>query len=273
MSESTAQLLARLIHTGGRILIVGGEIKDLPRTYHEHPAILLWDDNVQEFSRREVPSNVKAILWNRWCSHDTARKLNDAAVRLRALKFPMLRTREIKEMMSEIVQQDVPVDVSPAQVQTELEKALEREQKSEEREETEMAKKGRVAEGELQKFIARHMKVDVDYSVRGSIAREGERLFEKAKGENFETTLASMRQAVGRAVRGMGKRTVARPKRTPSTVSSAQQKSMDDFEELDHLIQDAIAAMRLVQEHLPKVRKETERLRGVRDKMRKLLGE
>jgi hypothetical protein len=244
------QLVAKLLSQGGRVLIVGGQLRDLPPQYHEHPQIIMWDDNKQEYLTKEVPSNVKIIVYTRLISHGATDKLNRAAKDLHAIKFPMLRTREIKELMSEVIPTPVtePVETTPAQ----------------ESEETTMPKQ---EQGALKKFIAKNINMGLDYSVKGNKTREGERLYELSKKEGVKTTRLSAIQGV-RVVLDE----ISGHKKTPKVIRAPKptmksSEGVDDFAELDRLLTDAITAMKLIQEHLPKVRQETEKLRGMKAKV------
>lgn len=262
------ELVAHLLKKGGKILIAGGEMKDLPREYQQHPQIIIWDDN-QMGINREVPSNVKVIIYNRWVSHATAKKLSNAAVSLHAIKFPMLRTREIKELMSEVVQTE-PQDIPEEQIESEIEKSLSVREDSKEQETT-MAKQPTT----LKEFIAKHINPNLDYSVRGKVTSEGKRLYDIAKQEKFQTTPLSLRQAIGLFVKELRGIKVTHSKSKLEVVNKAPAviNAVDDFSELDRLISEAIDALRLVQEHMPKVRKETERLRGMRERVLELFSQ
>lgn len=260
------ELIAHLLKQGGRVLVAGGGISDiLTKQQREDPRIVCWDDEDRNFDAREVPSNVRAIIFNRWISHQLSAKLAEAAKRMHIVRFPMLRTREIKTLLEEAYQTEAP-EVAPEVAATAIAEAEARDAAAEET--TAMVKEAEVAttagksRGFLQAFIAKHMNLSIDYSVKGSIAREGDRLLAKAKTEGVKTTQHSMRNALAIAIRNMGK--ARKPAAQPTDMQ-------DDFAQLDRLIEDAITAMKLVQEHLPKVRKETERLRGMRERMLKLL--
>lgn len=270
--------------------MVGGGVSDLPDRYKNHPAILLWDDNQQAWMNKEVPANIRAVLYNRWISHSGVSRLNNEIDARRLIKFPMLRTSEIKVLLSEIVPMTLPrVSEEPEAAEVEVESREPRPTAPEgqgiltkEEVEAEMAAT-KQPKGALMGFIAKHIKLGVDWSVKGSKATEGMRLFELAKKEGLKTTKMSMLNAVGVFVRRQGgenrnqnKRVVAireaRSEVTDTVASRASSKGSDDFKELERLIDDAITAMKLVSEHLPNVRKETERLRGMREKMLKMLG-
>jgi len=256
------ELIATILKRGGRVLIVGGETKDLPRPYQEHAQILIWDDDKINILNREIPSNVKVIMWNRWISHSTVARLNNAAKQLHAIKFPMLRSREIKELLSEVVQTDA-LDVPDTVVEEQIEQAI---QTTPEIQETTVAKHVMLKPGLLQQFLAKNIDLSVDYSIKGSKSKEGKRLFEVAQRDGVKTTIMSITNALGIFLKqkASGGKTAARIK------AKTESHTGDDFQELERLIEDAIVAMKLVQEHLPKVRKETERLRGMREKVLKL---
>jgi len=281
---TSPELIAHIMKGGGRILVVGGETKDLPRQYHEHAQILIWDDNQQNLLNKEVPSNVKVILFSRWISHTMAARLHKAAKQLNALKFPMLRPREIKELLAEVAQTPEPPSAAPIEV---IEQHIEQINSTNapefpdyvsepEVKDTTMAKQDL---GSVTKFVARNVNINQDYTQKGSIRREGLRLYLLAEKEGIKTTEGSILNATSLAIRNVGKTTSRKPgqsrkaktTREEPTTTTTKSSTTDDFEELEKLIVDAIAAMKLVQEHLPKVRKETEKLRGLKAKFMKLL--
>lgn len=284
-TESDPQLLARLIKHGGRILVVGGEMSNLPPTFRDHPAILIWDDDKQGFQSKEVPSNTKAILYNRWVSHATAARLSDAARKTGAIKFPMLRTREIKTLLSEIVNEErhLPADVAeptPREIAAVVHQHEQEEARMEEQENAKVTHPGK--KGTLIGFVAKNLALNTDWTQKGTISREAERLLALAEKEHISTTIGSVKECVSRVVRSLGKPTShagghpkgVKQKKTRVVKQVAAFRSAadnDDFAELDRLMEDAVAAIKLVQEQLPKVRSETERLRAMRQKMLDML--
>ncbi len=289
--ETEPQLLARLVKHGGRVLVVGGGIADLPQNIRDHPAILLWDDDRQGMQVKEVPSNTKAILFNRWVSHATAAKLHDAARRLHTLKYPMLRTREIKSLLSEIVAEErqLPADVpepTPAEIatvqHTQEVKEMAAKKKEQDQEQTKQIQSGK--KGAVVGFVVKNLALGTDWTQRGAISQEGDRIFALAEKAGVTTTIGSVRQCVSKVVSDLGKQTshrggrvakvkptkVARGART-AKVAPFKAAGHDDFAELDRLMEEALTAIRLVQEHLPIVKKETERLRNMRQQMLDML--
>ncbi len=273
---TSPELIAHIMKGGGRILVVGGETKDLPRQFHEHAQILIWDDNQQSLLNKEVPSNVRVIMWSRWISHTMVSRLNIAAKQLKALKFPMLRPREIKELLAEVAQTQEPPSAAPAEI---IQQQIEQINQTNEPEfpdyvsepevkETTMAKSDKNVVT-MKEFIAKHINPSIDYSVKGSKTKEGGRLFDIAKKEGFKSTPMSMNNAVSMFIRELAEGK-SKPVK-PTSVSKPRVTTGDDFEELEKLIGDAIVALKLVQEHMPKVRKETEKLRGLKAKFMKLL--
>lgn len=264
------ELVAHLIKQGGRVLVVGGETADLPRAYQEHAQILIWDDDRINILNREIPSNTKVIIWSRWISHTMVARLNIAAKQLHAIKFPMLRPREIKLLLSEIIQSE-PADAEVLPMETlekEIENIIPQQEQEEVKETTVMAK---TKMGGLQAFYAKFLNVDRDYTVKGSKVDEARRLFKIAEREGVKTTLGSLANGLLPFLKKLQKGRTTPPKVKTTTEVVKQPSMNDDFEELERLISDAIVAMKLVQEHLPKVRKETEKLRGLKQKFLRLL--
>lgn len=271
MPETTPELLARLVNEGGRILLSGGGLSKLPAEYQDHPKLIIRDDNVDNGAfKRPIPSNVRAIIWNRNISHEAAGRLNQAVEGLHALKFPMQRTAEIRQLLSCIVplstaimEEEVESEAVPTSIEVHTEET------------TDMAKKP-AEKGSVKAFVAKYIDVKKDFSARGSITAEGARLYQKAKSEGLKTTENSLIQAVGVLLREWKGAKEKKPFIAPAPAK--KKASNDDFSELDELIAEAInkleasvAAIKLVQEHLPKVKVETERLRGLRERLMKVL--
>jgi hypothetical protein len=105
--ETNIQVLHRLLHRGGHVIVAGGTIKDLPQRYLEHPQVLVWDDNDQEFAHKTIPTNTRGIVYNRWISHSNAHRLRDAAKQLGIPVFPLLRRREVLEILDSITSAEV----------------------------------------------------------------------------------------------------------------------------------------------------------------------
>ena len=286
----TPQLIATLMKGGGRILIVGGGTEELPDSITRNPQIIIWDDNKQGIEQKEVPSNVKVIMYNRWISHTNRWRLDNAAKSLRAIK-------EIKELLSEFIQAE-PIEMTKEKVDEVVLDIVAREEFIEEKlnetpvEPSETVEtnegldmsKANGKRGTLKDFIIKHINLNTDYSKKGTIAVEARRLFDKAKSSGLKTTIGSMNQGISVLLKEIKKNKGEVPKAKPEhgtgvslaahvPVKEKRNNNIDDFEQLDVFIQDAIAAMKLIQEHLPKVRKETERLRSMKDKVLKLFGE
>lgn len=300
IQSTDPHLVTRIMANGGKILVVGGESKDLPNNIINHPAIIIWDDNKQEFAQKTIPSNTRIIIWNRWISHASVGRLNEACKSLHAIKFPFLRAREIKELLSEMVNQSPSVrsdnEFEPVsdeeidkvnQVNEITFSAQEQIVKTEsttipDRNEVDMAKTKKTGKRvNLKEFIAKHIKMGVNYSVRGSVAPETRRLFEIAKKEGIKPTLGSLSQAMYVALGeikknktksqsiNVGKEETVKIK---TNVMSGKEHTKSEFEEFEKLIADAIAAMKLVQEYMPKIRKEVSMLRSAKDKVLAMFG-
>ena len=263
------ELIKTIMKKGGYILVVGGGCSDLPLPYHEHPQILIWDDNQQNLDNKEIPTNTRVIMYNRWISHTLAKRLSNAARNLHALRFPMLKARQMKELLSEVVQaepQEVPEEVIQEQIE-QVNATIPDE--TQEIKELDMPKQTvSKVKGFIKEFVAKNIRINLDYDVKGTKSAEGTRLYELATKEGIKTTKASVIQAVYVTLKELaGKKTV---RKSPAAKAKTDGKG-DDFAELNRLIEDAITAMKLVQEHLPNVLKETEKLRAMRAKFLALL--
>jgi formate dehydrogenase maturation protein FdhE len=139
-----------------------------------------------------------------------------------------------------------------------------------------MVKRNTVKSGSVKNLVINNIGPDVDFSKRGSIAKEARRLMVIAKADGLETTEGSINQAIRAHLIKSAKETtelVNAPleKSRRETVKPLGLSKNDDFDELDKMLVDAVAAMKLIQEHMPKVKKEVEKLRVLREKMLTLL--
>lgn len=262
MLMTTPEVLYNIVRNGNKILVVGGGFAKLQL---DHPKILVWDDEVTGFDTKQIPITVKAILWGRNISHETTNKLNMEIRRLHALKFPMLRPNEVRNLLSLVVDKPAPVVNEVVEVVTEpvVTEPITQEPLTEQVEDTTMAKNA--GRNELKNFLIKNLKLDVDYSVRGSVSQEAGRLFKMASTAGIKTTKGSVVQAVSKILREM-KTNKSKP------VAPAKSKAeTNDFAELKRLIGDAQAALKLVAEHMHKVEKEVESARSARARLLKIL--
>lgn len=271
-----------IVQNGGRVLLVGGGLAKLPIAYHEHPRIMVWDDEVEGIQNRTIPATVKVIMWSRRISHATTIRLNNAVQGLHAIKFPMMKVRDIKNLLSEVIPvgpeysvNGVEIDEEPI-TKTEFIPLTKPEVKVERVKETVMVKRNTVKSGSVKNLVINNIGPDVDFSKRGSIAKEARRLMVIAKADGLETTEGSINQAIRAHLIKSAKETtelVNAPleKSRRETVKPLGLSKNDDFDELDKMLVDAVAAMKLIQEHMPKVKKEVEKLRVLREKMLTLL--
>ncbi len=273
-SETTSHMLARLVNGGGKILIVGGGVENLPHQYVNHPQLLFWDDNFQGHEHKEVPTNVRAIVWGRWISHSTVARLNKVVTARRLLKFPFLKPGQMKSLLADVVSGALKPPVTTSETRQEVPVSeLQQEQ----------PEKPRAKIGQVGDLIERHLDWGLDYTVLGTVTRETKRLMSIAEAEGIPTTMGSLMEGIRTRLKRKGIATVNRvpgallkvPKPKKEKVIAPAHKPVtkgeDDFVTLDRLLEDAITALKLVQEHMPKVREETQRLRGVREKMMALL--
>lgn len=282
--ESTSAVILRLLRNGGYVLVIGGGTDELPDKYRNHPQIMLWDDNRQGFNGKKVPTNTRAILFNRWISHSSAAQMRNAAERLKIPIFPMLRTREIKEMLSDVVNEPpiptsvteeielppVPVKVPMPPAQLEEEPAVH------------VGPLRRPKKKEIDTILAKELRDDE------TPAQGTQRLLpvisqkygiEQTKG-SLEQAIRTYRIRVQNGTAGVvappakrGSR-IAAETSGPSLTTKREVKLStfaDDFVEADKMLRDARVALDLLIEFMPKLRKEVESLRKKQQKIREFL--
>jgi hypothetical protein len=104
--ETRAEIIARLARQGGYVLLVGGGVSEMGPPYTTHPQILIWDDQVMNGTdRRSIPSNTRAILCTKWINHALVGRLQKAATQIHSIIFPMLTKREMREMLTDMIGQ------------------------------------------------------------------------------------------------------------------------------------------------------------------------
>lgn len=262
--ETKSETVVRLMKAGGYLLIAGGSTDDLPDKIRSHPQIKLWDDNKQDFLHKSVPTNTRAILTNKWISHQNMGRLRFAAERLRIPIFPMLTTREIKELLDEFIHfepvptqsagelelpEPEPVPTTPAIL---MKEDLMRAPK----------------QGEIQEIIKKH-----GLTEGISNKANAERLLPFVREANIKQTIAALEQKIAVMKRGgyKGART-ATVKKMSEPEPTAKLSASDDFTEAERLLREARTAIDLFLDFLPKVRKEVVELRKKQAKLKELLG-
>lgn len=275
MPETTPQVIARLLKQGGIVLIVGGGVSKLPLEYHEHPQIRLWDDNAQGINR-DVPSNTRAIIFNRWVSHPTAGRLRRAAIALHIPVFPLLRTRELKDLCMELMHEVPPTEpilaLSTPSVDTIGTPTVENVEAPVETPElaTEETMRKPVR-GEIAAFVREHADFKTD-----SFADEARRLLKLLKTKGIKSTFGSLAQCVRveaqKAKRG-GEAVVTPKKVKDKKQPTVSVTSLDfDLDEAVKLLENAKTAIDLLVEFVPKLQQEVQRQRDRMKMLREMLG-
>lgn len=278
-SETNVEVVCRLLKNGGYLLVAGGSVDSLPDKIRNHPQIILWDDNSQGVTRKEVPSNTRAILYNRWVSHATAHKLRFAAQKLNIPTFPMLKTREIKDLLTQMILEQEPVPTITTET-IEVPEPLVDETQNNKGYLTKEEMMRKWKKGEQHELILKLLK-DSDFDMKYIDVTK--RLLPIISGEyHIKTTEASMAQAVrvvmlktgrkklnqsiSRGMKGLPKSNVE--KEIPELAVAT---SSDDFAEAEKLLKDARAALDLFLDFIPKLRKEILALRKKQQKIRELM--
>lgn len=239
-------------------------MKDLPQRYHEHPQILIWDDNDSGFAHKQVPTNTRGIVYNRWISHQNAKRLRLAAEQLRIPVFPLLRKREVMEVLDTITREEVS---APEQAEVPVFETIPLPEIEEETmpallTNEDMMRKAK--RGEMTKIILPKIAIGLP-----SVAAEADKLMPILKKEyHINMTRAALVQAITkyRASDASGERKVQ------AKIDKVVNKiSPDEFAEGERLLKDARAAIDLFLNFLPALRKQSKELQEKQEKIRRLL--
>jgi len=284
--ESKTQVVVRLLRQGGYVLIAGGGISELPERIRSHPQILLWDDNKQGALQKTVPSNTRCIVFNQWISHAMVGRLRNAADKLHIPIFPMMRTREIKELLAEIMHEpvvptttveEVPLEPEPVVTPTTVPETAPPTMSEEP-----MALR-KIKRGEHRAILAKELSPDIK-SI--SPADEAKRLLPIYRGRyGIKIDLGPVEQAIYhyKVTNGKGYGKDAKPPRPIATVEQSEVaetkattpptsiSSMADFDEAERMLRDARAALDLILGLVPKLKKELVAARKRQEKLRALL--
>lgn len=121
MSETISEMIKRLASQGGKVLVAGGQTKkDLDYKIKEHPQVIIWDDDVQDFIRKVVPANTRIILTNRLISHEKLRHLRDEANKLKIPVVMALRNIEIIGYISGLIPNEEAPKIKATEVKSEI---------------------------------------------------------------------------------------------------------------------------------------------------------
>lgn len=287
---------------GGQVLCVGGGIRDwnLPKS----PLFIYWDDGSggdKNINRWSIPSNIRGIAYGKWISHSTVSRLRNAANSLRIPIFPMLRAREMRELLHSVESQvsdhldhvrdeskyvvskyesDMPGFIEPPPLSDgegikhneDAPAVLMKEDLlTKEEGEKQMSPKKQIAKrGQITALVA---SLD-DPSLGPTISAK--KIFTYAQEKGLVTTEASIAQSVykyrkntqppiSKALRAAAKATSS-PRAKRKTVG--KQVETDDMAQALSLINEAKAALELLGELLPKLSVEGDKIK----KLRELLG-
>jgi hypothetical protein len=287
--ETNIEVLLRLLRKGGHIIVAGGETKDLPARYREHPQVIVWDDNDQDFAHKKVPTNTRGIVYNRWISHSNAQRLRLAANQLSIPVFPLLRKREVLEVLDTITNIEVTADVpdAPMVEAPRVTAPVEEISLPDVPEDTSPAIlmnediMRKVRRGEMSGEILPKEDTNPNETPGQAAKRLHPIIKKKYNIQILETALAQ-------AIRVYRIRVSATPSRTKdaskkTTVAKGKIKDKEtikvkvddfaDFAEGEKLLRDARAAIDLFLDYLPKLRKRQAELTSRQEKIRELLGE
>lgn len=302
--ETKIETVARLLRTRGGYLLVAGELGDLGYRINNHPQIITWDlmQSETRYFQKDVPSNVRGILFNRHLGHQLVAKLRNAAEKLHIPMFPMLSTRELKDVLNALIQHmklsevkfkdapdttdyfdkvkyveelnsrsKVPVTIiensDPLNARL-LMGAITEPKDSEAHLNTESSKDSNqmrsVKRGETAEIFSEFLGND-------SPGDEAEKLAIVFKNRGIKITEGAIKQAIHK-YRSSSPKPVAKVKSiiksTKAIKTSTLEQRITDAEEM---LSNALAAINLFQELLPEIKGELDKLRGKQAAFRALI--
>ena len=274
-------VISELLKDGGYLLAVGGKLSQLPDTLTKHPRILIWDDEVAgSYLNKTVPSNTRAIVFNRFTSHTLVARLRNAAKTLHIPIFPVPTHREMKELLFDVFQGDTKdvklVDTGEMGVGAPVKAASsvmpefttpQPQPVTSESVTTEDTDMKTFAKGETAAFVTKHGNL---HPTEG-VTHESERLVRVAREHGYKTTAGAISQQIYK-LRGQrpARTTVKTTVKSTAPVKSGD-KTLDDLAEFQSLLENAKTAIDLLVEHLPKVVGEVKQSRERIETLRNLL--
>jgi hypothetical protein len=282
--EDIPTMIARVLRQrGGVALVVGGGVRHLKL---EHPQVLLWDDEVISWERRAVPDNARFILWTDKISHAKAQILAKAAKKRRAIKFPLVKVQALRDMLHVVINPNghnmSEEEITPAPTPAPVLRTHDVQPPALPEPEMTLRKPKR---GEMMAWLPSVMGTD-------NPRREAERLMPIVLRKGIKMTYAALEQAVRYSRINNPTKPVAATEPAPvaklimttlpapspplaaevkATTPEPQLILTDDFSDAEKMLKDAQAAIALLIELIPKLRKETAELREYRAKVRALL--
>ena len=280
--ETKVELVKRLLSNGGLILVAGGKFDNLDNKIREHPQILLWEDDRQDYLRKEVPANTRAILFNRFLSHSKSNKLMRAAKDLRIPFFPALSSGEVRKTVLDIMESmngTVPAATSNAVTSKEpwnnspryippegpAPSVVEIVEVPVLVEEGELPLRG-AKKGEHTTILADELRDDENH------LEAAKRLIPIYKNKyGIKITQTGLQQAIVRFRSGHKpiSKKVKSIEKSEVEVKDVTQ-SVDELETAEKLLREARASIDLFLELIPRIRKENAKLKKQREKLKSL---
>lgn len=295
--ETSRECVKRLMSRGGFIIVVGGEMGNLPARYTTHPQVRVWDDNDQDWVHRKIPTNTRGIVFNSWISHQKVSRLRNAAKQLGIPIFPFLKTREVKELL------DYITDAQPVLTEATGEIELPQAAPVPETGEVVAAMKGddnqsvhtdtsvKVIRKPRRGEMTNNILPDLDIKDTETPAQAANRLAQVILGMGYDMSYSALEQAVRQykvkkaAGHKFEKITYINnepdtSRRKPAYITSLSQANKgvqtlptgDEFAEGERLLREAHAAIQLFIDYLPRLRAKHVELLETQNKMRQLLG-
>jgi hypothetical protein len=293
--NANALSVAKILQKGGKALVVGGHGEMFSQTMRDHPQLIFWSNIESDLDRREVPANVRVIVLTRWVRHHLTDKLIKTARTRRLHVFPMLGPGQVKQLLAEVVQSDLPTEAlmetppaetADADVSTlpdpsaislpdptpEAPDSADADRLHSAEEAPTMAKaKANKERGWLKSFIEEN----VNLKPGMTFADEARRLFALAQKKGLKTTMGSMNQGVrvygagkGRPdVKALAKPPAAASKKKDAATRAAVPPTGAVLPSDERLVSDIAEARRMVTEMVDNVKASSDVITEMLDRL------
>lgn len=236
--------------TEGVIVLVGIKASNLDDGIREHPRVVLWESQRQDWTSKPLPQNTRAIFFTRFVGHASFARIQKEARKRHITLFNPSGTGEVVRQVRELLSLQRPVEVEAQAVEEEttpmrIEQAVQPE--------TPVPIKGEGNKGKLDP-----LRELIDPSLSG--IANAKRLIVKAQELGIQTTEASLAQMVV---------STRRKTRTPAPVKVKVKEKDVTLEMFDTLIKDLQDMRQFVADTV----KENTKLKAKLDRFKRFIEE
>lgn len=101
-----------LLANGGKVLVVGGMMNPLWKSFEGHPQVEFWSgdrkDMQQHVRNRQVPNNIRALIISKWISHAEIEPIATEARKKRATIWRNKNDGEVTRLLEELTHKEEP---------------------------------------------------------------------------------------------------------------------------------------------------------------------